>query len=228
MTYGISGPTGAGYAGQNNPEKKSQSVSKDEFLKLLTYQLKAQNPLKPYNNQEFAAQLAQFSQLEQLTDIRSLMEEQAGSNSALTETIANTALPGMLGKTAKAYTENFHFDGDNSVELGFNSPYSASSGKLSVKDEQGETIKIIELSGNALSSGDHSVVWDGKDMNGNTVPKGTYRFEAELTTSNSSTFSADTFINGKIQAVRFKSEGTLLVINGQEMTLNSIADISTG
>jgi len=38
-------------------------VSRDQFLKLLVAQLQAQDPLEPMKNQEFTAQLAQFSQL---------------------------------------------------------------------------------------------------------------------------------------------------------------------
>ncbi|MCX7421130.1 MAG: flagellar hook capping protein [Planctomycetia bacterium] len=38
-------------------------VSRDQFLKLLVAQLQAQDPLEPMKDQEFTAQLAQFSQL---------------------------------------------------------------------------------------------------------------------------------------------------------------------
>ena len=82
--------------------KQSAAAQKDQFLKLLTFQLKSQNPMKPYDNQEFAAQLAQFTQLEQLSDIKSLIEEQNKSNNLLSRTMSNSALPGMLGKVAKA------------------------------------------------------------------------------------------------------------------------------
>jgi flagellar basal-body rod modification protein FlgD len=44
-------------------------VQKDEFLKLLVAQLQNQDPLDPVDNQQFLAQLATFSSLEQLISI---------------------------------------------------------------------------------------------------------------------------------------------------------------
>lgn len=228
MTYGVSGASTGNYNTSSQTQSTSDTVSRDEFLQLLTYQLKAQNPLKPYNNQEFATQLAQFSQLEQLTDIKSLLEEQATTNSILTETMANSALPGMLGKNAKAYTNQFKLAGEETTKIGFDLPYDAISGKVSIFNENGDKIKTIDLEAKNLQNGEHTITWDNTTNDGETAPNGTYSFEVELTDANGSNYSADTFVNGKIQAVRFKSEGTLLVINGMEITLNNIADISTG
>ena len=45
------------------------TVSQTEFLNLLVAQLRNQDPLNPLNSQDFVAQLATFSSLEQLIDI---------------------------------------------------------------------------------------------------------------------------------------------------------------
>ena len=55
----------------SDPGKDKQN----EFLLLLVAQLKGQNPLNPIEGSEFVAQLAQFSSLEELTKIRSSMDE---------------------------------------------------------------------------------------------------------------------------------------------------------
>lgn len=72
-----------------NTEKKfeprgSSELGKDAFLKLLVTQLSNQDPLNPQSDQEFIAQLAQFSALEQMTN--------------MSTTLTNTSAYGLVGK----------------------------------------------------------------------------------------------------------------------------------
>ena len=55
-----------------------KSIGKDEFLKLLVAQLQNQDPTSPLKNEEFVAQLATFSSLEQLVAIRDGVNKLAG------------------------------------------------------------------------------------------------------------------------------------------------------
>lgn len=56
----------------------STAVNTSEFLKLLVAQLKNQDPMNPVDNQEFLAQLASFSSLEQLISINTGVTTLAG------------------------------------------------------------------------------------------------------------------------------------------------------
>ena len=57
--------------GATTSAAKSQTMGKDDFLRLLVTQLQAQDPLNPMDSTGFTAQLAQFSSLEQLQNINS-------------------------------------------------------------------------------------------------------------------------------------------------------------
>jgi flagellar basal-body rod modification protein FlgD len=60
--------------------QQSQELGKTEFLKLLVTQLQNQDPMNPVDNQEFIAQLATFSSLEQLISINDGVTKLSGGS----------------------------------------------------------------------------------------------------------------------------------------------------
>ena len=56
-------------------ETPEQELDKDAFLKILITQLQNQDPLNPVESEDFIAQLAQFSTLEQITTLNSSIQE---------------------------------------------------------------------------------------------------------------------------------------------------------
>lgn len=72
MIEGISSTDPISVAGEATGEAAvgpEQKLGKDTFMKLLVEQLKNQDPLAPTNNEQFVAQLAQFSSLEQMEEV---------------------------------------------------------------------------------------------------------------------------------------------------------------
>ncbi|MGA2165538.1 MAG: flagellar hook capping FlgD N-terminal domain-containing protein, partial [Solirubrobacteraceae bacterium] len=72
-------------------------LGKNAFLQLMVAQLQAQNPLEPSNGTEYISELAQFSQLEQTTNLA-----QSSSQSVTAQRVAQAV--GLIGHTV-SYTD---------------------------------------------------------------------------------------------------------------------------
>lgn len=77
-----------------NGRKTSNELGKDDFLKLLITQLQNQDPTSPMENTEFIAQMAQFSSLEQMTNMST-------SFSKMASFINSSEAASTLGKTVE-------------------------------------------------------------------------------------------------------------------------------
>lgn len=149
--------------------KNEDIMGKEDFLTLLVAQLKNQDPLNPDDPTEFTAQLAQFSSLEQLTNLNKSME-------GLTEAQANSeklSALGLIGKNVSYNGSTFNLDG-KPVEIGYQLDGTASSVTLSIQDENGKTVRTIQAATTELNAGNHFITWNGTDQNGNALAAGKY------------------------------------------------------
>jgi flagellar basal-body rod modification protein FlgD len=72
----------------NTVSKATTQIGTDQFLKLLVAQLQNQDPMNPVDNQQFVAQLATFSSLEQLVSINKSVSKLAGATTADSNAVA--------------------------------------------------------------------------------------------------------------------------------------------
>ena len=152
--------------------KSTKEMGKQDFLTLFTAQLQNQNPLDPVKNEAFVAQLAQFSQLEALTNMQTSMSD-------LTKTISGERMlnsASLIGLKIAIPDTLSRLEQGGSIEGKIDLPEGASGIKVNVYNQQGGLVQ--ELTAGPQSPGTASLAWDGKDAVGNSAPAGLYRLKA--------------------------------------------------
>lgn len=202
------------------------TLGKDDFLKLLVTQLRYQDPMNPMQGTEFAAQLAQFSSVEQLSNINTTLNQSLDANHLLTQSITNSLATTMIGKDVRATGDSVQYSGTGDRKLGYTLATAADAVTVKVFDSTGGLVRTMKMSG--LNSGDNTFTWDGKDDNGASLAAGKYSFTVEASDAKGLTVKADLYTYGTVSAVRFKSDGTVFVVDGLEIPLANILEIMQG
>jgi flagellar basal-body rod modification protein FlgD len=210
-------------AGTQQTSTSSAILGKDDFLKMLVVQMRNQDPLDPMKGTEFASQLAQFSSVEQLSNINQNLQQSLDSNAILTKSISNALAATFIGKEVRAQTDNYKYGGTGSTKLGYNLPSNADTVTIKILNSQGNVIRTVN--GAESGIGEHNFQWDGKDDSGTQMTAGTYSFTIDAKDSAGAAINVDRFVYGTVQGVRYKADGTVFVIDGAEVPLSSIMEI---
>jgi flagellar basal-body rod modification protein FlgD len=202
--------------GGTNIEMAQESLGKQDFLSLLTTQLEHQDPLNPMDSTAFTAQLAQFSSLEQMTNMNEKLEYllmyQASLNNAQTAS--------FIGKTIKANGNSVGLDEGVAGPISYELPAEASSVSVEVHSPDGQLVRVINAG--SQEPGEHQVDWDGRDQDGNVLPDGTYTFDVVAKDMNGEDLRATPYIEGEVSGLVFKDGSTSLVVDGQEIPVGQV------
>src|SRR3954462_6841171 len=143
MNSPVTGPrtsTPTAAAASGNYTNPKGVLGKNEFLKLLVAQMKNQDPMNPSSGDQMAAQLAQFSSLEQLQNINSTLETQTSNGAGIIESIQTSAALGTGGKTVVANGDGVEVPaGADATKISVHATIPAGGGKA--------TLKILDDSG---------------------------------------------------------------------------------
>lgn len=165
----------------------SSTLGMSDFLTLFTTQLEYQDPTNPMESYELAAQLAQFSTVEQLT--------QANSNLTTIESylasLNNASLLDLVGREVTGNGGNIQVSNSTVTGPTYTLPSSDSTYSVTIKiyDSSDSLVRTLSLSNQ--SAGTYSVDWDGTDSSGSSLGDGQYycTITAEDAIGSSSTIS---------------------------------------
>ncbi len=201
----------------------NNNMDQNSFMKLLIAQMQNQDPMSPMDGTQFAAQLAQFSSLQQLQNLNTSMTTSINANYALTQSINNTLSSTLIGKEVKIGGGSIQNTGQGSVQLGYTLPSNAVSASITVTDSNGNVVRTI--SNVPTASGDNKLSWNFSDNNGSSLPNGTYTYTVNATDVNGNSITATPFIEGIISGVQFGANGASLVVGNSQYQLSDVLEI---
>ncbi len=158
----------------------SSSASKTDaaqsrFLKLLTEQLKNQDPLNPVDNAQMTSQMAQIETVNGLDKLNTTLASML-QNSQSSEVLQAA---GLVGKGVMVAGNSLSLTSGSKTYGGFELPSAADKVTVTIKDSNGLEVRKLEL-GDA-DAGVHNFSWDGLTTNGAQAASGNYTISVAAT-----------------------------------------------
>ncbi len=208
-----------------DPEKKrvgvgNPNLDKDAFFKLMLAQMKNQDPTNPMQSHETAAQLAQFSSLEQLQNVNTNINQLAKAQEPATK----FQVLNLIGKEINSDSSIInHMNGDTNHDIKFNLLADAKEVDVLVRDMEGNTMKEFKV--NNLKKGVNKINWNATNTTGEKVLEGRYDVVIKAKDSYNKGVGAETKVAGRITGVNYTSSGPMILVGNQTITLAEIQKI---
>lgn len=211
----------------------SSGMGRDEFLKLLVAQLKNQDPLNPMDGKDMAAQLAQFSSVEQLIEISDSMSAAQAAQEATTEAIlaleqtqndrANemaALIEGQMamstvGKIGVTTGNTVFVDRDGVGQFVVDTGTLKGAGQVTIRDDRGNIVARGLV--NNVGTGQQS--FDMRDITfDNPITPGKYTYQFEVATDGGPWRQVKTYTAGRITGMKYDQGNPMLII-GDSITV---------
>jgi flagellar basal-body rod modification protein FlgD len=203
------------------------AMGRDEFLKLLVAQLKNQDPMNPMDGKDMAAQLAQFSTVEQLIAMNKSMEattasaaETADAIKALEQTqndradelaslIEGQMAMATVGKIGVTTGNTVFVDRNGAGQVVVDTGALSGPGRITILDEQGEPVSTGTLE--KVKAGQQGI--DLRDVEFDPpVAAGKYTYRFEVATDGGRWQQVKTYTAGRITGLKYDQGNPILII----------------
>jgi flagellar basal-body rod modification protein FlgD len=212
-------PVGASTDAAETVRNRAQ-MGKDEFLKLLVTQLRNQDPMNPSDPNQMAAQLAQFSTVEQLINIGEQLQLQSESNVALIDSVNASSALQLIGRTVIAQGDvvSMPAEGELSVTIGVDG--EGGSGQLVMYDDAGNEVGRVPVP--SVAGGRQTI--DLSDLVGDVAP-GRYTYEVELTSAAGAPVAVQTYSTLRVDGLKLTQNGPVLTSGPVQIPLGAVIEI---
>ena len=197
---------------------KKNTLTQEDFLNLFVTQMRYQNPLDPIDNNQMATQMAQFSSLEALNNMNTILGNIAGYQASMNSFQG----VGLIGKKVEAIGNGLSVD-QGKVSEGYYQLSKPGKVTLQIYNAQGGLVRTIEDGQNDASR--QKVVWDGKDQQGVTLPDGTYVFQVSALDEKGQAISVSSYMIDTVTGVSFENGVVYLNCGPKRITLSDILSI---
>jgi len=197
--------------------KDGNTVTQADFMQLLVAQLQNQDPLNPLDSANFSAQLAQFSSLQQLTEINQTLKNANTGGSS----VGKLDAVGFLGKEVRGASNTVDVKSGAASALDYT---LATSGTVEAKilDASGGTIADAILG--AQNAGPHTL--DVGTLAG--VPKladGTYTVQLYVGDGNGNATPVATMGGGVVTGVDLSGDAPVLLIGDRRIAVTDVREV---
>ncbi|MDH3891255.1 MAG: hypothetical protein OEV49_09240 [candidate division Zixibacteria bacterium] len=200
-----------------------KSLGKDDFLQLMITKLRHQDPLKPMEDEDFIAQLAQFSSLEQMNNIAEGIATSNEWDFLQMQSINNTMAAGLIGKDIKATYNGLYVDATNQPQITYTTDEFVTDVTFTISDTNGNV--VARLNADNIEPGVNSIEWDGRDSLGNRVDQGYYTIEASATNAAGQTIQPRLSLIGTVETIVYREGAAFLRVNGTEIPLGDVTAV---
>ncbi|MEO1022655.1 MAG: flagellar hook capping FlgD N-terminal domain-containing protein [Bacteroidota bacterium] len=200
----------------------NSTLGQQEFLQLLITQLQNQDPINPMDSTEFAAQLAQYSSLEQLVGVNEGIQSLQTSQDLMSANLTNSMAASLTGKEVRALTNQVYLSPEGNSEIQFRLSNQAEEVDIIIRDASG--IEIMRETIEGAPSGENTWTWDGKNGNGSRMGEGTYQVEIAARNGDNAV-GALMYVDGMAGAVRYTGNGVFITVNNIDVPISDVEEV---